>query len=302
MYNPDTDIPDLSGKVILVTGGKETCLSLTKHNPKRLFIAARNAKTAELAVNDIKKLAPNIEFVFIECDLGSLASVSKAANEIASSTDRLDLLFCNAGILGAPPGLTADGYEIHFGVNHLGHALLIKKLLPTLLNTATFQLDVRVVITASDGYRFHASEGIIFRDLRTTQLNLSVLSSLGGKDSWRRYSQSKLANIVYTVELARQYPAIKFVAVHPGVCDTTMTPAWVKGNAISRKLFVPGGLKTPEEGAHNQLWAATGKAVTSGEYYEPVGIVGHRTPKSTDDKLRNELWEWTQMQMQTWSA
>lgn len=248
------------------------------------------------------RLTPHVEFVFVECDLGSLASVSKAANEIVSSTDRLDLFFCNAGILGAPPGLTADGYEIHFGVNHLGHALLIKLLLPTLLHTANFQPDVRVVTTASDGYRFHASEGIIFRDLRTTQLNLSVLSSLGGKDSWRRYSQSKLANIVYTVELARRYPVIKFVAVHPGVCDTAMTPGWIKGNAISRMLFVPGGLKTPEEGAYNQLWAATGKYVVSGGYYEPVGIVGHKTPKSRDDKLRNELWEWTEMQMQTWSA
>lgn len=130
MYNRDIDIPDLSGKVILVTGGKllnddfswhlltlagsaglgrETCLSLAKHDPKRILIAARNAKTAESVINDIKKLA-HVETTFIECDLGSLASISKAAKEIISRTDRLDLLFCNAGILGAPPGLTANGY------------------------------------------------------------------------------------------------------------------------------------------------------------------------------------------------
>ncbi|KAH7356661.1 hypothetical protein BKA65DRAFT_495151 [Rhexocercosporidium sp. MPI-PUGE-AT-0058] len=157
-------------------------------------MVARNAKTAESAITDIRKLAPSVEFAFVECDLGFLASVSKAAKEINLRTDRLDLLFCNAGILGAPLGLTVDGYEIRFGENHLGHALLVKLLLPRLLNTTTFQPDVRVVTTSSDWYRFHTSKGIVFRYLRTTQLNLSVLSSLGGKDSWRRYSQSKLAN------------------------------------------------------------------------------------------------------------
>ncbi|KAL2073155.1 hypothetical protein VTL71DRAFT_10479 [Oculimacula yallundae] len=306
MFNPDIDIPDLSGKVILVTSGnaglgKETCISLAKHNPKRLLIAARNAKSAESVIFELKALAPLVDCTFIECDLGSLASISKAAKEIVSRTDRLDLLFCNAGILGHPPGLTEDVYEIHFGVNHLGHALLIKQLLPVLLRTAIFQPDVRVIVTSSDGYRFHASEGIVFKDLRTRQLNLSILSSFGGKDSWRRYSQSKLANIVYAVELARRYPTIRFVSVHPGVCDTPLTPGWIKGSAMSRKLFAPGGLKTAKEGSFSQLWAATASDVVNGQYYEPVGIVGYRTSKSKDDRLREELWEWTETQMKTWS-
>ncbi|CZT13054.1 uncharacterized protein RCO7_04251 [Rhynchosporium graminicola] len=214
MFNPDVDIPDLPGRVILVTDG-------------------------------------------------SLASVNKAAKQTVSSTDRLDLLFCNAGILGAPPG--SDAYEVHFGVNHLRHGLLIKHHLSTLLNTATYQTDVRVVIASSDEYRFHASEGIILRDLRTTQLNLSIFSSLGGKDSWRRYARSKLANLLYTVELALRFPTIKFVAVLPGVCDTPMTPGWIKATAISRKPLAPGGLKTPKEGSLSQLWPGTANEVASGD-------------------------------------
>lgn len=173
--------------------------------------------------------------------------------------------------------------------------------MPTLLNTVTFQPDFRIIVTSSDGYHFHASEGIAFPDLRTTQLNLSLLSFLGGKDSWRRYSQSKLANIVYTVELVRRCPSIKFVAVHPGVCETKMTLGWSKGSTISRKVFASEGLKSAEEGSYNQLWAATGNDVINGEYYALVGIFGHRTPKSEDEKLRGEQWEWKEMKLKTWT-
>ncbi|PVH84383.1 NAD(P)-binding protein [Cadophora sp. DSE1049] len=290
MFNPDIDIPDLSGRVILVTGGntglgRETCLSLAKHNPQRLFIAARNAKTAGSVINDIKQLAPQLE--------------------IEISAQAPTALTCFSAMLGfwvPPPGLTVDGYEIHFGVNHLGHALLVQLLLPKLLETTVVQPDVRVIVTTSDGYRFHAAEGIAFKDLRTTQLKLSFLNSLGGKDSWRRYSQSKLANLVYTDGLAYRYPAVKFVAIHPGVCDTTLTPAWIKSNALSRRLFAPGGLKTAEEGSLNQLWAATGSDVTSGQYYEPIGIVGYRTPKAKEIKLREDLWEWTETQLKKWTV
>jgi len=76
--------------------GRETCSSLAKHNPKRLFIAARNGKGAGAVINDIKRMAPEVEVVFVECDLASFWSVKEAAGRISSSTDRLDVLFCNA--------------------------------------------------------------------------------------------------------------------------------------------------------------------------------------------------------------
>lgn len=206
---------------------------------------------------------------------------------------------CNAGILqpSGPPGLTEDGFELQFGTNHLGHALLIKLLLPLLLKTAEPHSDVRIVSTSSDGYRFHSADGIVFEDLRTTQENLRIFGfkSLGG---WTRYFQSKLANIVYATELAKRYPSIKVVAVHPGVIDTELTPRYLKRTLI-KSLILGGELKTPQEGSLNLLWAATGKGVESGQYYEPVGIVGKRTKKSKDEKLAKELWDWTQEQLET---
>jgi retinol dehydrogenase 12 len=235
---------------------------------------------------------------FIECNLGSFASVLGAAKQVLSSTQRLDVLLCNAGVLNAPPSLTEDGYEVHFGVNYLGHTLLIKLLLPLLLKTAQIHPDLRVILLSSDGYRFHDPRGIIFKDLKTTQLNLTRLGMFGGMI---RYFQSKLAVILYTVELARRYPKIKFVAIHPGIVDTPLTPNWVKGNALSRFLIAGGNVKTPEEGAWNQLWAATGSGVVSGEYYEPVGVPGTRTKKSKDLEMGKELWEWTQGELKNWT-
>jgi retinol dehydrogenase-12 len=190
------------------------CKSLAKHNPSHIYIAARNSNTAESTISEIKSLAPKVEVTFVGCNLALLSSVEKAARIVILTTARLDLLFRNADILGAgegpPPGLTEDGYEIQFGVNHLGYALLVKLLLPTLLKTAELHPDVRVIINTSAGYRFHASQGIAFKDLRTRQENLTLMGGFGG---WLRYFQSKLANVVYNDKLARRYPSIKFVAI-----------------------------------------------------------------------------------------
>lgn len=206
---------------------------------------------------------------------------------------------CNAGVLNAPLGLSEDGYEIHFAVNYLGHALLIQLLLPLLLKTTEIQPDVRVILLASSGYRFHDARGIIFKDLKTTQQNLTRLGMFGGM---LRYFQAKLAIILYTVELARHYPSIKFAAVHPGIIDTPLTPNWMKSNPLLKFITTSGegGLKTPEEGCWNQLWAATGSGVVSGEYYEPVGNLGTRTKKSKDKLLGDELWAWTEEQLKGW--
>jgi retinol dehydrogenase 12 len=238
---------------------------------------------------------------FVECNLGSFASIQRATVQILSSAQRLDILLCNAGILDAPLSLSEDGYEIHFGVNYLGHALLIKLLLPLLLNTTEIQPDVRVVLLGSSGYRFHDSRGIIFKDLRTTQQNLTLLGMFGGM---LRYFQSKLAIILYTVELARRYPTIKVVTVHPGIIDTHLTPHWMKANALMKFITAggEGGMKNPEEGSWNQLWAATGSGVVSGEYYEPVGVFGTRTKKSKDEQQQKALWEWTEEQLKSWAV
>ena len=89
---------------------------------------------------------------FLEYNLGSFASIQSAAKQVLSSTQRLDVLLCNAAILDAPLVSSEDGYEIHFGINYLGYALLIKLLLPLLLNTTEIQPDVRLILLASSGY------------------------------------------------------------------------------------------------------------------------------------------------------
>jgi retinol dehydrogenase-12 len=116
-----------------------------------------------------------------ECDLGSFASIQSAAKQVLSYTQRLDVLLCNAGILDAPLVLSEDGYEIHF--SYLGHALLTKWLLLLLLNTTEIQPNVRVILLASSGYQFHYPRGIIFKDLKTTQQNLTQLGMFGGNAS-----------------------------------------------------------------------------------------------------------------------
>jgi len=111
-----------------------------------------------------------------------------------------------------------------------------------------------------------------------------------------------LANILYITELARHYPSITFVAVHPGIVDTPLTPSWIKSTAIMRRLAAGGDLKTADEGSFNLLWAGTGRGVVSGEYYESIGVLGKRTPKSRDLKLAGDLWKWTSKQLEKYSG
>lgn len=188
-----------------------------------------------------------------------------------------------------PPALTADGYEIQFGTNHIGHALLIKLLLPTMLKTAEKPAaDVRIVSNTSGGFRAHPSNGIDFTNVRTTQ-ETPVLGH------WIRYGQSKLANILYASEIARRYPQITSTSVHPGVINTGL----VTDLGLANKAFVWAStwwrMVPVQEGVKNQLWAATvGKhAIANGGYYEPVGIPGAHDKLSKDPKLAGELWDWT---------
>lgn len=189
-----------------------------------------------------------------------------------------------------PPALTTDGYEIQFGTNHIGHALLIKLLLPTMLKTAEKPgADVRIVSNTSLGFKGHPSSGIDFANVRTTQETPVI-------GHWIRYGQSKLANILYASEIARRYPRITSTSVHPGVINTGL----VTDLGLANKAFVWATtwwkMVPVKEGVKNQLWAATvGKdGIANGGYYEPVGIPGAHDKLSKDSKLAGELWDWTQ--------
>ncbi|KAJ6573804.1 oxidoreductase [Mycena vulgaris] len=296
-FNPSTDIPDLAGKVIFVTGGtagigKESVLALAKHNPKCIYFSGRDSKRAAEVIAEVKTATPAAVLTFLEADLTSLASVEKAARQFISESDRLDILMCNAGVMNVPPELTQDGFEIHFGVNHLAHALLIKLLLPSLLRTAEGPgADVRIVSLTSKGFIGHPGGGILFKDLRTTQ-GAGLMKSL-------RYGQSKLANILYISELAKRFPQITSLSIHPGVVHTNLVDSQSGFFKALIYITTPFSRMTPADGARNQLWASTcdKKNVVNGAYYEPVGVPGRHARKSQDEKLAGQLWEWTDTEL-----
>jgi len=188
-----------------------------------------------------------------------------------------------------PPGLTQDGYEIQFGTNHLGHALLTKLLLPTLNRTAEQSgSDVRVVNVTSGGHALAPKGGLVLKEDTTT------LSEYSG---WTRYGQSKLANILFTRELTKRYPSIKSMAVHPGGVDTGLALPYRTANSwwFSPLFYlIQPLLKTPEQGALTQIWAATSQEAKAGTYYVPVAKENAGSAYSRDEKLARELWDWTE--------
>jgi NAD(P)-dependent dehydrogenase (short-subunit alcohol dehydrogenase family) len=184
---------------------------------------------------------------------------------------------------------------MQFGVNFLSHALIIQRLLHLLEETAAQYGDARIVNLTSNGYAFHKG-GLPFGDLKTTQQNLGI----GAK--WKRYGQSKFAIAIYTAELARRYPTVTSVAIHPGVINTGIMenqPFW---DRMYIKFLTIGQSISLEEGVYNTLWAATTpmkEKLKSGAVYYPVGQLQEHTKAAKDENLWKELWEWTEAQINT---
>jgi len=297
-FNPDKDIPDLSGKVILVTGGniglgKESIYQLSKHNPAHIYLAARTKAKADAAIAELKAQVPSANISFLELDLASFASIRQAASTFNAASDRLDILMNNAGIMACPPGLTKEGYEIQFGTNHMGHALLTKLLLPKLKATAKEpNSDVRIVNLSSGAHNWAPKTGYSLAHNKT---------DLASTSTWARYSLSKLANIHFNRELARRNPDIKCVAVHPGGVHTNLTSGPQATYPLLAGLigFVAKWVTVSvQKGAWNQLWAATSKDAKTGTYYCPVGLEGMDSRLAKDEKLCKELWEWTEKELE----
>lgn len=294
-FQPDRDIPDLSGKVILVTGGniglgKEAILELARHNPAKIYMGSRNKEKGEAAVAEIRDEVPKANIVFLPMDLSSFTSVQRAAHTFLAENDRLDILMNNAGIMATPPDLTEDGYELQFGTNYMGHALLTKLLLPVMEKTAQIpKADVRIINLSSEGHKWAPTSSFIFADLKTPQENISTLT---------RYAQSKLANLYHAEALAKRYPSITSVAVHPGVVGTNIAGNFRKGNPVLGWILenvVALALASPKTGAFTQVWAATARRldVKSGGFYYPVGVPFSGAMRVDAEALGEELWVWT---------
>ncbi|KAF2685639.1 NAD(P)-binding protein [Lentithecium fluviatile CBS 122367] len=296
-FRPIQDIPPLDGKVILVTGGniglgKQCILEYARHNPAQIWLAARNLEKAKAAVDDIQtQLGTQAPIKLLELDLASLESVQRAATKLLSEVDRLDILMLNAGIMAAPPGLTKDGYELQFGTNYLGHALLAKSLLPLLSTTANMpNTDVRIIMLTSYGHTYAPKQGILFDTLKTDG------DALG---PYGRYGQSKLAMVLWVRKMSRLYPQFTLASIHPGVVQTNLS-AGATGSPIAVRVLLrvaKSVVTSVEKGAKNQLWASVSTDVKSGEYYEPVGIGGGASEKGKDDELAEKLWDWTEKEL-----
>lgn len=188
-FEPARDIPSLAGKVVLITGaagdlGRQTAVGLARYGrPARIYVAdlPRDERAKEEAINRITReaygesssegseAAARTEIRFLDLDLTYFQSVQKCAAEFTAKESRLDILVLNAGIIRVPAGITTEGYEVHFGLNYLGHALLSRLLVPVMLRTAQqLDADVRVVVVSSEGYAMAPKGGIRFDKLKTT--------------------------------------------------------------------------------------------------------------------------------------
>lgn len=298
-FRSDRDIPSLEGKVILVTGGnaglgKQCVLEYAQRNPSELWLVARTLDKAKAAAEDVQKqLTAPANIKTLAMDLASFDSIKAAAAAFVESANRLDILMLNAGIMAQPPGLTKDGYELQFGTNYLGHTLLTNLLLPVLKKTANdLDADTRIITLSSHGHTLAPTpSGIEFESLKT---DASALSA------YARYGQSKLAAILWARQMAKEYPQFTVASIHPGVVNTNLMNNATATPMILRVLTSVFGwfLKSPAQGAMNQLWASVGKGVKSGLYYEPVGVEGGETALALSDTLAKQLWDWTQQELQ----
>lgn len=284
------DVPDQTGRVAVVTGanaglGLETAAVLAERGA-RVVVAVRDLGKGETAVGEIERRTPNADVALQQLDLSSLASVRSAADELRAAYPRIDLLVNNAGVMYPPKQTTADGFELQFGTNHLGHFALTGLLLDHLLQVE----GSRVVTVASIAHNIQA--GIHFDDLQWERSYNRVAA----------YGQSKLANLMFTYELqrrlaAKQAPTIA-VAAHPGISNTELM-RHIPGSRLPGFSALAGLVtNSPAVGALATLRAATDPAVRGGQYYGPSGfreLVGHpvlvrSNAMSHDADVQARLW------------
>ena len=261
-----SNIPDLTGRTAVVTGANGGLgLSSAKAVAgagAHVVMAARDQRKAAAARAEILAAHPQASLEIIELDLASLASVGDASKQILAAHPTIDILMNNAGLMAMPERTTADGFEMQFGVNHLGHWALTAHLMPAILAADA----ARVVTVTSTAH--HMGRAV---DPRNPHLH-------GRYKPWRAYGQSKLANFHFAIGLQRQFDAAGVNATsllaHPGLSDTELQATtvaeggggWMAG--ASHFLSMKTGM-TADQGAMPQLRAATDPDAKGGEFYAP---------------------------------
>ncbi|KAF8130198.1 NAD(P)-binding protein [Boletus edulis] len=286
-------VPDLSGKVALVTGanagiGKETARVLLTKNAK-VWIACRDVSKGEAALKELKELTGK-DAHLLKLDLANLKSIKQSVEEFLQRETQLHILFNNAGVMRPPIDMvTADGYDLQFGTNVLGHFYLTKLLLPILISTAKSSPEgtVRVVNTASQGYLFGKLQFDTFMDGPKRKAD----------DTVRLYGQSKTGNIIFSAELHKRYhdQGIISTALHPGLVNTDLKRHF---NGFLQR--VPDLLfRDVSHGAITQLYAGTAldAATLGGQYLIPWGRIDTPRAHARDPQLNEKLWEWLEEQV-----
>jgi NAD(P)-dependent dehydrogenase (short-subunit alcohol dehydrogenase family) len=263
------DIPDLTGRTAVVTGangglGLETARALAAAGAE-VTMAARNQEKAAEAEASIRGGLPGASLEVVPLDLGSLASVREAAGQILAGHDSIDILVNNAGVMGIPERKTVDGFEMQFGVDHLGHFALTALLMPALLRADA----ARIVTVTSTAH--HMGRAL---DPGNPHLH-------GRYRPWRAYGQAKLANFHFGLGLNQMLegagaPAASLIA-HPGLSNTDLQAVSVAetDGGFSQRFFhgLAGSTgMSPAQGALSQLRAATDPAARGGQFYGPLFV------------------------------
>jgi NAD(P)-dependent dehydrogenase (short-subunit alcohol dehydrogenase family) len=282
------NIPDQTGKTAIVTGanagiGFETALALYEAGA-HVILACRSLKNAADALRKIQAQKGKGTLETAILDLASLVSVKEFAEIFLQKHQQIHLLINNAGVMIPPASKTAEGFELQFGVNFIGHFALTGYLYPLLKTTP----GSRIVSVSSGAYR---NGRIDFDNLRSEK----------DYDPVREYAQSKLANMLFAVELQRRIHSVGdrvfSLAVQPGANKTELS-RYMSADAFTAAVARVGPLMEPWQGALPSLFAAVSDEVTEGGFYEPDQDEGYRgfpTPATIaahalDESVAQKLW------------
>ncbi|MFC6881798.1 MULTISPECIES: oxidoreductase [Actinomadura] len=282
------DIPDLHGRRAIVTGansgiGYHTALQLARRGAA-VVLACRSAERGQAAYDRVTAAVPDGDVTLGSLDLADLGSVRAFAARHSGAP--LDILVNNAGVMALPRRTTADGFEMQFGTNHLGHFALTGLLLPALLAASAPR-----VVTVTSGLAWMGR--MRFDDLQGERRYWK----------WAAYGQAKLANLIFTKELARREPGLLSVAAHPGYAATNLQHAGprMEGNKLMDRAVAFGNVLIAQPataGALPSLYAATAPGVQNGACYGPRGLQTRGAPakvvmppQAAKPELGRRLWE-----------
>ena len=279
------NIPNMSGKVVIITGansgiGFEASRALALQGAT-VIMACRNLEKGQTAVQQILKEQPRGQVILERLDLADFSSIQDFAARFMAEHDHLDILINNAGVMATPYRKTADGFELQFGTNHLGHFKLTALLIDLLQKTPNSR-----VVTVSSGAH------------HVGRINFDDLNADKSYQKWLAYGQSKLANVLFGYELqrrtARDGRNPVSVVAHPGYAATNLQ------HTTSFFSFLnPLMAQSPQMGALPILYAATSPEIQGGEYIGPDGFLGqHGYPhkatssrSSHDQNTAEQLWQ-----------